>query len=125
MRSRRLTLNTNAVKGLHQDGLNETLAQLRETTVPVSEYKDLQNQLDAVNTTVVELRETIETRYTANEEHARVLRQVDALNETVTVLTERAERFKTRYFDAQRVYDSFIDTCREERACAQTLGLVQ
>lgn len=112
---------------LQLDAANSSLADLSDRIerefVPAADFVSLRSQLSAANQTLADLRETIETRYTPNSDHQRILRQVEALNETVTVITERSEKFKGRWLDTQRMYDGFVDTCRDDPVCARTMEL--
>lgn len=91
--------------------------------VPRATFEDVTRQLQAANAALADLRNTLETRYVPLADHAEQQRQTAALNETVALLTERAERFKSLWLDAQRVNEVFIDECRMFPACAAALEL--
>lgn len=127
-------LNQNSVTRLKYNeiknqlaAVNETLVDLKERTkreyVPKREFDRVANQLAATNATIADLRATLERDYKPLEEFIALGRQVAALNETVTVLTERTERYKTRWLDVQKMYDGFVQECRSEAYCAETMEL--
>lgn len=79
--------------------------------------------MDTANAKLSELQERLASEYVARADYTESQRQISALNETVALLSERAERFRGRWLDAQRVYDAFIQDCREVPNCAKAMEL--
>lgn len=73
--------------------LNATIADLRRSTVSVSEHQEVEAQLDAANQTIVELQSRVnslapfvEAYRTEQTKNAELIQQVEALNATITDL---------------------------------------
>jgi len=106
---------------------NVALSDLQDTIeteyVPRSVAMEIDRRLNAANAAIADLRGEIDSQYVPLANHSEALRQISALNETVTVLTERTDTFRSRWLDAQRVYDAFIEDCRENPTCANAMEL--